>query len=93
MTDDLAPDFAALADEARRFEPRVVNVSTRTSKDFSTVLIIETAGLTTPEVEALSDALKALRKREDLVASFLIVNSKGSTWVKPPDVPKGWPPE
>lgn len=92
MTDDLAPDFAALAAEARRLEPRVVNVSTRT-KDYKTVLIIETAGLTTPEVGALSDALKAFRRREDLVAEFLIVNSTGGDFVKKPDVPKGWPPE
>ena len=93
MNDDLAPDFAALATEARRLEPRVVDVSTRTSKDFTTVLIIETAELTTARVGAMSDALKAFRRREDLVASFLIVNSTGPAWVKRPDVPKGWPPE
>lgn len=44
--DDLDPDFAALAAEARRLELRVVGVSTRTSEDFKTVLVIETAGLT-----------------------------------------------
>lgn len=48
--DDIAPDFATLAAEARRREPRVGRTSTRTPEDFNTVLIIETAGLTTPEV-------------------------------------------
>lgn len=92
MTDDLAPDFATLAAEAGRLEPRVVRISTRTSADYKTALIIETAGLTTPEVGALSDALKAFRRREDLTAEFLIVNSTGGDFVKPPDVPSGWPP-
>ena len=43
--EDLAPDFASLAAETRRLEPRVVRVPTRTSDDHKTVLIIETAGL------------------------------------------------
>lgn len=47
MPDDLHPDFAALAAEARRLEPRVGRTSTRTSEDFKTALLIETAGLTT----------------------------------------------
>lgn len=87
--DDLDPDFAAIAAEARRLEARVVCVSTRT-KDYKTVLIIETAGLTTPEVGALSDALKAFRRRRDLAAEFLIVNTTGGEFV--PRVPGGWPP-
>ncbi len=62
--DDLSRDLAALATEARRLELRVVNVSTRTSRDYKTVLIIETAELTTREAGALSDALKAFRRRE-----------------------------
>lgn len=90
MPDDLDPDFATLADEARRLEPRVRRVSTRTSEDFKTVLIIEMAGLTTPEVGALSDALKAFRRRRDLAAEFLIVNTTGGGFV--PRVPSGWPP-
>ena len=85
--DDLDPDFAALAAEARRLEPRVGRVSTRTSEDCSTVMVIETAGLTTAEVGALSDALKALRRRQDLAAEFLIVNSTGGEFV--PRVPSG----
>jgi hypothetical protein len=40
--DDLDPDFAALAAEARRLEPRVTGVSTHTSEDFMTVLVIQT---------------------------------------------------
>lgn len=88
--DDLDPDFAALAAEARRLEPRVGRTSTRTSVDFKTVLIIETEGLTTPEVGALSDALKAFRRRTDLAAEFLIVNTTGGDFV--PRVPGGWPP-
>lgn len=88
--DDLDPDFAALAAGARRLEPRVVRVATRTSGDFTTVLVIETAGLTTSEVEALSDALKAFRRRQDLVAEFLIVNTEGGGFES--TVPKGWPP-
>lgn len=88
--DELDPDFAALATEARRLEPRIVAVSTRTSEDLKTVLIIETAGLTTTEVGALSDALKAFRRRGDLAADFLIVNSTGGEFVS--RVPGGWPP-
>ena len=91
MPDDLDPDFAALAVEARRLEPRVVRISTRTSGDFTTVLVVETAGLTTSEVGALSDALKAFRRRQDLVAEFVIVNSTGGGFVS--RVPSGWPPE
>ena len=91
MPDDLDPDFAALAAEARRLEPRVVRISTRTSGDFTTVLVVETAGLTTSEVGALSDALKAFRRRQELVAEFVIVNSTGAGFV--PWVPSGWPPE
>lgn len=90
MPDDLAPDFAALAAEARRLEPRVGRVSTRTSEDLKTVLVIETAGLTTPEVGALSDALEAFRRRRDLAAEFVIVNTTGGEFV--PRVPSGWPP-
>jgi hypothetical protein len=90
--DDIDPDFSALATEARRLEPRVISVSTRT-KDFKTVLIIETAGLTTQEVRALSESLKAFRRQEDLVAEFLIVNTTGAVFMKKPDLPKGWPPE
>ena len=92
MTDDIAPDFAALAAEARRLEPRVARVSTRT-KDYKTVLIIETAGLTTAELGALSETLKAYRRRGDLAAEFLIFNSTAPTWVKKPDLPSGWPPD
>lgn len=44
--DDLDPDFAALAAEARRLEPRVVHIAPRT-KDYKSVLLIETAGPTT----------------------------------------------
>ena len=87
MPDDLDPDFATLAAEARRLEPRVVAVSTRTSEDFKTVLIIETAGLTTPEVGALSDALTAFRRHRDLTAEFVIVNTTGGRFV--PRVPGG----
>jgi hypothetical protein len=90
MSNDLDPDFAALADEARRLESRAVRVTTRTSSDFKTVLMIETAGLTTPEVGALSDALKAFRHRHDLAAEFLIVNTQGGAFS--PRVPSGWPP-
>jgi hypothetical protein len=42
--------------------------------------LIETAGLSTAKVEALSDALKALRRRRDRAAEFLIVNSTGGDW-------------
>ena len=91
MPDDLDPDLAALAAKARRLEPRVVRISTRTSGDFTTVLVVETAGLTTSEVGALSDALKAFRRRQDLVAEFVIVNSTGGGFVA--RVPSGWPPE
>lgn len=91
MPDDLDPDFAALAAEARRLEPRVVRISTRTSGDFTTVLVVETAGLTTSEVGALSDALKAFRRRQELVAEFVIVNSTGGGFVS--RAPSGWPPE
>lgn len=87
---DLDPDFDALAAEARRLEPRVRRVSTRTSEDLKTVLVIETAGLTTTEVQALSDALKEFRRRRDLAAEFLIVNSTGGEFA--PRVPSGWPP-
>jgi uncharacterized membrane protein YgcG len=85
--DDLDPDFAALATEARRLEPRVVGVSTNTSEDYTTVLVIETKGLTRQEVEALSDRLKAFRRREDLAAAFMIVNTTGGGFV--PRVPGG----
>jgi hypothetical protein len=88
--DDLDPDFAALAAEARRLEPRVGRTSTQMGEDFKTVLVIETAELTTPEVGALSDALKAFRRRRDLAAEFVIVNTTGGEFV--PRVPKGWPP-
>jgi uncharacterized membrane protein YgcG len=93
--DDLDPNFAALAAEARRLEPRVGRVSTRTSADFSTVMVIETAGLTTTEVGALSDALKAFRRSRDLAAEFVVVNATGGEFV--PRVPSGdradeWPP-
>ena len=90
MPDDLDPAFAALADEARRLEPRVVRASTRTSEDFKTVMVIETAGLTTPEVGALSDALWAFRRRRDLTAEFLIVNGTGGAFV--PRAPSRWLP-
>ena len=65
----------------------------RQSRPYLTVLIIETVGLTTPEVGTLSDALKAFRRREDLAAEFLVVNTTAPTWVKKPDLPSGWPPE
>lgn len=57
--DDLAPDFTALAAEARRLEPRVVRARAHTSPDYQTTLVIETEGLTTPglttlQLEALS---------------------------------------
>jgi hypothetical protein len=87
---DHDPDLASLAAEARRLEPRVVRTSTRTSEDFKTVLLVETAGLTSAQVEALSDALKAFRRRCDLAAEFLILNSMGPTWVS--RMPSGWPP-
>ncbi len=90
MTDDLDPSFAALAAEARRLEPRVFRAATRTSRDYKTVLILETAGLTTSELGALSDALKSFRRREDLIAEFLIVNT--TRHEAPPNVPNGWPP-
>lgn len=89
--DDLPPDFAALAAEACRLERRVVRVSTRTSEDYKTVLVIETARLTTSEVEALSEALKAFRRRQDLVAEFIVVNLMGGGFES--RVPSGWPPE
>jgi len=89
--DDPDPDFAALAAEARRLEARVVRISTRTSEELTTVLVIETAGLTTAEVGAFSEALKAFRRRRDLAAEFLIVNTTGGEFV--PRVPSGWPPE
>lgn len=57
--DDLAPDFSTLAAEARRLEPRVVRVSTRASSDYTSVLIFETAWLTTQEARKLPVALKA----------------------------------
>lgn len=88
--DDLDPDFAALAAAARRLEPRVVAVSTRTSEDYKTVLVIEAADLTGAEVETLSEALKTYRRRQDLVAEFLIVNTTGGGFG--PRVPPGWPP-
>ena len=69
----LAPDFVALAEEARRLQPRLVRISARV-KDGKTVLIIETAGLPTQEVGALSEALKAFRRERGLAAEFLIVN-------------------
>jgi hypothetical protein len=81
VTEDLTLALAALAAEARRLEPRVVRASTRVSEDFKTVLLIETAGLTTPEASALSDALKEFRRRRDLAAAFLIVNSTGGDFV------------
>lgn len=37
MPDDLDPDFAALASEAPRLEPRVGRTSTRTSEDLKIV--------------------------------------------------------
>lgn len=55
--DDLVGDFAALAAEARRLEPRVVRVSVFTSPDYQTTLAIETEGLTTAEVDALTVTL------------------------------------
>ncbi len=81
-TDDLSRDTAVLAAEVRRRESRVVGVSTRTSSDDKTVLIIETAGMTTSEVGALSDTRKALRRRRDLAAEFRIVNSTGGVFAK-----------
>lgn len=89
MIDDLDHGLSALAAEARRLEIRIGRVSTRTSEDFKTVLIIETVGLLTPEVGALSDALNTFRRRRDLAAEFLIVNSTGPTWAS--SVPSGWP--
>ena len=65
-------------------EPRVVSVSTRTSSDYKTILVIEAAGLTTPVVGALSDARKAFRRREDLAVEFLIVKGTGDDFVEPP---------
>lgn len=92
MADDLAPDFAALAAEARRLEPRVVRVSTSTSSDYKTALVIETAGLTTLEVLSLTEALKVFVRRKDLAAEFAIFNTTGGDFVKTPDVPEGLPP-
>jgi HAMP domain-containing protein len=82
--------IAALVAEARRLEPRVGRTSTHTGEDFKTVLVIETAGLTTAEVGALSDAFKAFRRRSDLAAEFVIVNATGGEFV--PRVPSRWPP-
>lgn len=89
--DDLDPDFAALAAEARRLEPRVVRVTTHTGRDFKTVLVIEAGGLAVAEISALSDALNAFRRRSDLAAEFLVVSSSGGQFES--RVPNGWPPE
>ncbi len=86
MPDNLAPDLAA---EALRLEPRVARVATRTSGDSTTIFVIETAGLTTREVGALSDALEVFRRRQDLVAEFVIVNMAGGGFES--RVPSGWP--
>jgi hypothetical protein len=87
MDGPLASHFAALADEARRLEPRVVRVSLRT-KEGKTVLIIETSELPTSDVVDLSKALKAFRRRWELAAEFLIVNVAVGGVTPPPRGPR-----
>lgn len=90
--DDLAPDFAALAAEARRLEPRVVRAWTHTDPDYQTTLAIETEGLTRTEVDALTEALRVFVRRKDLAVGFGSVNTAGGEFMTIPAVPKGWPP-
>jgi hypothetical protein len=59
------------------------------SKDHRTLLVLETRGLTTQQLAALSDALKAFRRQGDLAAEFIIVDTTGGEFV--PRWPRGWP--
>lgn len=50
------------AAEARRLESRVVRVSVLTSPDYQTTLAIETEGLMTLEIDALTDPAGVRRR-------------------------------
>ncbi len=91
--DDLAPGLRCLAAEGSAGSTASGSgsgpVPPATTRPL--VLVIKTAGLTSAEVEALSEALKVFRRRQDLVAEFVILNLTGGDFVS--RVPNGWPPE
>lgn len=89
--DPLDADFCSLADEALRLEPSD-SISTL-AKDYKTILIITATGLSTAARLRLGVALKAYRRRHDLVGEFLIVEAEGGEvpWGTE-EMPSGWPP-
>lgn len=77
-------------DEALRRQDGV-RASTLT-KDYRTILIIATTGLSTEARERLGETLKTYRRRNDLVGEFPVGEADGGEvpWGKG-EMPSGWP--
>ncbi len=89
--DDLDPDFSSLYAEARRLSPHVHGASVEITADRKTVLLLSTDGASAEAREELTGALRAHRRRHDLLVEFLIVESARHVDFES-SIPGGWPP-
>lgn len=90
MSEPLDPAFRALADEARRIEPRVQSISFRPggARPF---MLVELDGVTREAASRLHDVLSTSRDLGHVDCDIVVVNTP-----PPPEgpsvAPKGWPP-